>query len=361
MKLSDWIKDKREKWRSRSFKRSETDFCGQVQYGRYDAVLQSIERNKLFPSVTKEQARILWDSCFFRDIGQTSQKGWHRVMDALKRTEWGERQNWQLSGLKAGNETLSQKLNAQYVLLCGQNTGGNDRACPCMEQEEVRAAHRLIGYCMKEQELLELKEFALSGKRPGDLTAIRYGLLDGFMKIEDWRRERAEEMRGDNHRTADGIDMRIAGENGKLMRTAAGLYEKKLDGKLPEDYLKVLRYERDMLYELSKNGWDGIMEVPKSLQMKYGMAEPFHRASNLLLDYVVRCDLGDDSYPETGMRRCNKEIKSRSREGLAYLEKKLSPHASVSGHRTAHPDAYRFSRCRQEQAKKQPKGIKMKF
>lgn len=325
MKLTDWIKGMRERRMHRSFKRSEKQFHHDARLGLYDAILESVARNRMYPSVTSEQAQALWDSGFFRKADCIGDSGWHRVMAALKQTEWGKRQEWRLAEVKAGNETPAQRLRAEYVLMCSRKDKAAGSACPDMEADEVRAAHRLLGHCMREQELLELKELALHGKRPGDVTMVRNGLLDGFRKIRELERQRADEMRGDNHSTAYGIDVEIAEETGRLMRASAGLYESRLCGKLPEDYLEALRKERDTLRHLSVHGWDGGMGISRNLQMKYGMARDFHEAGDLLLDYIVRCDLYGDASPAPDTGQYDDAIRSKSRREAERLERKLSP------------------------------------
>ena len=327
MKLTDWIKGMRERRMHRSFKRSEKQFRHDARLGLYDAILESVARNRMYPSVTGEQAQALWDSGFFRKADRIGDSGWHRVMEALKQTEWGKRQEWRLSGLNAGNEILSQKLNAEYVLMCSRKDKAAGSAWPDMEADEIRAAHRLLGHCMREQELLELKELALHGKRPGDVALVRNGLLDGFRKIRELERQRADEMRGDNHSTAYGIDVEIAEETGRLMRASAGLYESRLCGKLPEDYLEALRKERDTLRYLSVHGWDGDMRISRNLQMKYGMVRDFQEAGDLWLDYIVRCDLNGDTTPAPDMKGYGDAIRAQSRREAERLERKLSPQA----------------------------------
>src|SRR5699024_29350 len=116
--------------------------------------------------------------------------------------------------------------------------------CPLPNPEEVATAHKLVGYCMKDEELDYLKRLALHGEYPGDLTAIRHGLMDMYQKIEDLEWERAKEMRADNHWSADSIDAAIQEEKGRIMRSASDLYEQKVQGKFPDDYRKALHRER---------------------------------------------------------------------------------------------------------------------
>lgn len=107
--------------------------------------------------------KILWDYRFFRNLDQTERSGWHKVMDVLQQTDWGKQQVWLLSGLKMGNETLPQKLNTMYTLLCSAHTGKSHTLCPLPNPEEVATAHKLVGYCMKDEELDYLKRLALHG------------------------------------------------------------------------------------------------------------------------------------------------------------------------------------------------------
>lgn len=162
-----------------------------------------------------------------------------------------------------------------YTLLCSAHTGKSHTLCPLPNPEEVATAHKLVGYCMKDEELDYLKRLALHGEYPGDLTAIRHGLMDMYQKIEDLEWERAKEMRADNHWSADSIDAAIQEEKGRIMRSASDLYEQKVQGKFPDDYRKALHRERMVLHGLSQKGWDGQTKIPKPLLVKYGLAESF--------------------------------------------------------------------------------------
>lgn len=154
MKLSDWIWEKMENLQDAGFRWKPTlKFCHQVLRLDYNAIADSIVRNGHRPAITEEQAKILWDYRFFRNLDQTERSGWHKVMDVLQQTDWGKQQVWLLSGLKMGNETLPQKLNAMYTLLCSAHTGKSHTLCPLPNPEEVATAHKLVGYCMKDEEL----------------------------------------------------------------------------------------------------------------------------------------------------------------------------------------------------------------
>lgn len=59
------------------------------------------------------------------------------------------------------------------------------------------------------------------------------------------------------------------------MRQAAALYEEKLAGRLPGDYLEAVSDERRMLRELARNGWSERLEIPRETLVKYGLAEVF--------------------------------------------------------------------------------------
>lgn len=69
-----------------------------------------------------------------------------------------------------------------YTLLCSAHTGKSHTLCPLPNPEEVATAHKLVGYCMKDEELDYLKRLALHGEYPGDLTAIRHGLMDMYQR-----------------------------------------------------------------------------------------------------------------------------------------------------------------------------------
>lgn len=362
MKLSDWIWKRMEDMQDAGLRWKPTlKFCHQVLRLDYNAVADSIVRNGHRPAITEEQAKILWDYRFFRNLDQTERSGWHKVMEVLQQTDWGKQQVWSLSGLKMGNETLAQKLNAMYTLLCSAHKDKSHAIYPRQNPEEVATAHKLVGYCMKDEELDHLKRLALHGEYPGDLTAIRYGLMDMYQKIEDLEWERAKEMRADNHWTANSIDATILNEKGRIMRSASELYERKVQGKFPDDYREALHRERMVLHGLSQKGWDGQTKIPKPLLVKYGLAESFGKISDALLDYVVRCDLGDDTYPTHTIGHHNRIIKEQSRIGLERLEHRLFPDKNKPKLHPASLGTHKMPIRLQNQVSKENKGIKIRF
>jgi hypothetical protein len=282
-------------------------------------------------------------------------------METLRQTDWGKQQVWPLSGLKMGNETLSQKLNAMYTLLCSAHKDKSHAICPRQNPEEVVTAHKLVGYCMKNEELDHLKRLALYVEYPGDLTAIRYGLMDTYQKIEDLEWERAREMRADNHWAADSIDAAILKEKGHIMRSASDLYEQKVQGKFPDDYRKALHRERMVLHGLSQKGWDGQTKIPKPLLVKYGLAESFGKISDALMDYIIRCDMGDDTYPKHTIGHHNRIIKEQSRIGLERLEHRLFPDKNKPKLHPASWGTHKMPIRLQNQVSKENKGIKIRL
>lgn len=77
-------------------------FCHQVLRLDYNAIADFHRKERASPGITEEQAKILWDYRFFRNLDQTERSGWHKVMDVLQQTDWGKQQVWLLSGLKWG-------------------------------------------------------------------------------------------------------------------------------------------------------------------------------------------------------------------------------------------------------------------
>ena len=72
MKLSDWIWEKMENLQDAGFRWKPTlKFCHQVLRLDYNAIADSIVRNGHRPAITEEQAKILWDYRFFRNLDQT--------------------------------------------------------------------------------------------------------------------------------------------------------------------------------------------------------------------------------------------------------------------------------------------------
>ena len=185
--------------------------------------------------------------------------------------------------------------------------------------------------------------------------------MDMYQKIEDLEWERAKEMRADNHWSADSIDAAIQEEKGRIMRSASDLYEQKVQGKFPDDYRKALHRERMVLHGLSQKGWDGQTKIPKPLLVKYGLAESFGKISDVLMDYIIRCDMGDDTYPKHMVGHHNRIIKEQSRIGLERLEHRLFPDKNKPKLHPASLGTHKMPIRLQNQVSKENKGIKIRL
>lgn len=306
-KLSEWLLRRRERQEERNMRQVAAYFGSLLNKRRADAgaILQSVRNYRDCPEVTRKQAELLLEHRFFRYVYQTSYPEWRAVMDALKETRYGMREGAAIPrSVREAAESPMLRLEAQYKVLEYEYTRRNAPQPLSPEaQAERDAAHRLLNCCMREGDLDALKRLALKGEKPDDSVAIRHGLAEGYRRLEELSREWSEEMRGDNHTVMEQIELREAGERGRLMRQAAALYEKKTGGRLPGDYLEAVKAERALLHGLARHGWDGQREVPKETVEKYGLTRDFAGIARLRWDYHLSEDNGDFSrdYPEAAM------------------------------------------------------------
>lgn len=331
-RLSEWLLRRRERQEERNMRQVTAYFGSLLKKRRADAgaILQSVKDYRDCPEVTRKQAELLLEHRFFRYVYQTGYPEWRAVMDALKETRYGMREE--------AAESPMLRLAAQYKVLEHEYTRRNAPQPLSPEaQAERDAAHRLLNCCMREGDLDALKRLALKGEKPDDSVAIRHGLAEGYRRLEELSREWNEEMRGDNHTIMEQIELREADERGRLMRQAAALYERKTGGRLPGDYLEAVKAERALLHGLARHGWDGQREVPKETVEKYGLTEDFAGIARLRWDYHLSEDNGDLSrdYPEAAIGSHNRAIRERAAKELAGLEARLFPEKAASRERKA--------------------------
>ena len=125
-------------------------FCHQVLRLDYNAVADSIVRNGHRPAITEEQEKYCGITVSSGIWTRRNAAAGTRLWMYCNRPTGGKQQIWLLSGLKMGNETLPQKLNAMYTLLCSAHKESHI-VCPRPNPEEVATAHKLVGYCMKDE------------------------------------------------------------------------------------------------------------------------------------------------------------------------------------------------------------------
>lgn len=295
-KLSEWLLRRRERQEERNMRQVAAYFGSLLNKRRADAgaILQSVRDYRDCPEVTRKQAELLLEHRFFRYVYQTGYPEWRAVMDALKETRYGMREGAAIPrSVREAAESPMLRLEAQYKVLEYEYTRRNAPQPLSPEaQAERDAAHRLLNCCMREGDLDALKRLALKGEKPDDSVAIRHGLAEGYRRLEELSREWSEEMRGDNHTVMEQIELREADERGKLMRQAAALYERKIGGRLPGDYLEAVKAERALLHGLARHGWDGQREVPKETVEKYGLTRDFAGIARLRWDYHLSEDNG---------------------------------------------------------------------
>lgn len=340
-KLSEWLLRRRERQEQRNMRQATDYFESLLKKRRADAgaIRQSIGDYRDYPKVTRKQAELLLKHKFFRYVYQMGYPEWRTVMEALKDTRYGTREGTEIPrNVKEAAESPMLRLTAQYKVLEYEYMRHNvPRPLSPGEQAERDAAHRLLNYCMRESDLDALKRLALKGEKPDDSVTIRHGLAEGYRKIGELNREWNEEQRGDNHDIMEQIELRVAEEKGKLMRQAAALYEKKMEGKLPGDYLEAVKEERTLLYGLARSGWDGQKGVAPETLDKYGLTRDFSEIARLRWDYHLGEDNGDLSrdYPEAAIDRHNRAIRERAARELEKLEARVFPEKAANRERKA--------------------------
>lgn len=340
-KLSEWLLRRRERQEQRNMRQATDYFESLLKKRRADAgaIRQSIGDYRDYSKVTRKQAELLLKHKFFRYVYQMGYPEWRAVMEALKDTRYGTREGTEIPrNVKEAAESPMLRLTAQYKVLEYEYMRRNAPQPPTPgKQAERDAAHRLLNYCMRESDLDALKRLALKGEKPDDSVTIRHGLADGYRKIGELNREWNEEQRGDNHDIMEQIELRVAEEKGKLMRQAAALYEKKMEGKLPGDYLEAVKEERTLLYGLARSGWDGQKGVAPETLDKYGLTRDFSEIARLRWDYHLGEDNGDLSrdYPEAAIDRHNRAIRERAARELEKLEARVFPEKAANRERKA--------------------------
>lgn len=360
-KIDGWLQERKERqWRQRMF-HAATYFGRLLENGKtvLPAVRQCVEDYKDFPEMTRRQAELLLEHGSLHGIRQVGSREWRAVMETLAATRYGRQTlngTYRNVGEKAENPLL--RLFAQYEVL----KDGYDRlhgvslSRPDGIEAKRQEACRLLNFCQRERDLAALKGLALKGKRPEDSVILRYGLEAGYRELDNLQRRWAEERREDDYPGMERTGQKMDREKGKLMRQAAIAYEKRLAGKLPRDYLEAAREERWLLGELARNGWSEKVEVPKTVQDKYGLSESFSEIASLRWDYHLGMDNGDSSceYPKNAIDRHSRLIREQAARELEKLEERLFPvKTKRQGHGTGRQNGRRQDEpIRQERIKR---------
>lgn len=323
------------------------------------AVRQCVEDYKDCPEMTRRQAELLLEHGSLHGIRQAGSREWRTVMETLAATRYGRQTlngTYRNVGEKAENPLL--RLFAQYEVL----KDGYDRlhgvSLSRLDGIEAKRqeACRLLNFCQRERDLAALKGLALKGKRPEDSVILRYGLEAGYRELDNLQHRWAEERREDDYPGMERTGQKMDREKGKLMQQAAFAYEKRLAGKLPRDYLEAAREERWLLGELARNGWSEKVEVPKTVQDKYGLSESFSEIASLRWDYHLSMDNGDFSceYPKNALDRHSRLIREQAARELEKLEERLFPvKTKRQGHGTGRQNGRRQDEpIRQERIKR---------
>lgn len=85
------------------------------------------------------------------------------------------------------------------------------------------------------------------------------------------------------------------------------------------------------------------------------------KISDALMDYIIRCDMGDDTYPKHMVGHHNRIIKEQSRIGLERLEHRLFPDKNKPKLHPASLGTHKMPIRLQNQVSKENKGIKIRL
>ena len=291
-------------------------------------VRRCVEDYKDFPEMTKRQVELLLEHGSLYSIRQAGRPEWQAVIETLAGTCYGRQtlDGTRHSVAEEAENPLSL-LFARYEEL--REGYENRRYKPLLPTSEIQPrrneAHRLLTYRMRESDLASLKDLALKGKRPEDSVILRHGLETGYRELDGLQRQWREERIDDDYPGMEQTERQMDAGRGSLMRQAAALYEEKLAGRLPGDYLEAVSDERRMLRELARNGWSERVEIPRETLVKYGLAEVFSEIASLRWNYHLSQDNGDLSreYPAAAIDRHSRTIREQAAREAEKLEKRL--------------------------------------
>ena len=270
-----------------------------------------------------------WNTGACNSIRQAGRPEWQAVIETLAGTCYGRQtlDGTRHSVAEEAENPLSLLFARYEVLREGYE---NRRYKPLLPTSEIQArrneAHRLLNYRMRESDLAALKDLGIpKGKGPRIRSSYvtvwkrATGELDGLQR--QWREERID----DDYPGMEQTERQMDAGRGSLMRKAAALYEEKLAGRLPGDYLEAVSDERRMLRELARNGWSERVEIPRETLVKYGLAEVFSEIASLRWNYHLSQDNGDLSreYPAAAIDRHSRTIREQAAREAEKLEKRL--------------------------------------
>ena len=282
-RISGWLQRRKEAVHRQRIYRASAYFGSLLKHGEADAVAvrRCVEDYKDFPEMTKRQVELLLEHGSLYSIRQAGHPEWQAVIETLAGT--------------------------------------------CYGRQTLDGTRRLLNYRMRESDLVALKDLALKGKRPEDSVILRHGLETGYRELDGLQRQWREERIDDDYPGMEQTERQMDAGRGSLMRQAAALYEEKLAGRLPGDYLEAVSDERRMLRELARNGWSERLEIPRETLVKYGLAEVFSEIASLRWDYHLSQDNGDLSreYPAAAIDRHSRTIREQAAREAEKLEKRL--------------------------------------
>lgn len=329
-RISGWLQRRKEAVHRQRIYRASAYFGSLLKHGEADAVAvrRCVEDYKDFPEMTKRQVELLLEHGSLYSIRQAGRPEWQAVIETLSGTCYGRQtlDGTRHSVAEEAENPLSLLFARYEVLREGYE---NRRYKPLLPTSEIQArrneAHRLLNYRMRESDLAALKDLALKGKRPEDSVILRHGLETGYRELDGLQRQWREERIDDDYPGMEQTERQMDAGRGSLMRQAAALYEEKLAGRLPGDYLEAVSDERRMLRELARNGWSERVEIPRETLVKYGLAEVFSEIASLRWNYHLSQDNGDLSreYPAAAIDRHSRTIREQAAREAEKLEKRL--------------------------------------
>lgn len=329
-RISGWLQRRKEAVHRQRIYRASAYFGSLLKHGEADAVAvrRCVEDYKDFLEMTKRQVELLLEHGSLYSIRQAGRPEWQAVIETLAGTCYGRQtlDGTRHSVAEEAENPLSLLFARYEVLREGYE---NRRYKPLLPTSEIQArrneAHRLLNYRMRESDLAALKDLALKGKRPEDSVILRHGLETGYRELDGLQRQWREERIDDDYPGMEQTERQMDAGRGSLMRQAAALYEEKLAGRLPGDYLEAVSDERRMLRELARNGWSERVEIPRETLVKYGLAEVFSEIASLRWNYHLSQDNGDLSreYPAAAIDRHSRTIREQAAREAEKLEKRL--------------------------------------
>lgn len=335
-RIGEWLHRQREKVLQRRARMATARFKKIVE-GRLEEpeqVWQAVRKYGNYPEITKRQAELLLENRIFRFSDETGQCELREVMKALRDTRYGEQTRQEaFLPIEEREKNPLALLDAHFKVLDYERRRMKKPSdvLDAVELADRQAAHRLLNHYRRESDLAALKELAMKGTRPEESVIIRYGLADDYRQLARLRYQWNQEQSHKEYQAMDVAEDRISAQQGRLMRGASEIYEKEMQGKLPEDYTRMLHEDRKLLKALAKNGWHNGPDVPKEAGLRYGLAGDFAEIARGIFKYSVGLDCGNPyaEYPHDLIDCRSRSIQKQAAKELKILEDRLFPERKV--------------------------------